>query len=598
MTSQPPITPALLAVARGDAPADLLLTNARTVNVFNRTIEPPTAIAIHAGRIAGIGPEYSSASRVIDLGGAFVCPGFIDAHMHVESTMLPPSQFVRLAAPHGTTGVILDPHEIANVLGLAGIRYLMDDADGLPLNAFFAASSCVPASHLETSGARLEAADLAPLFDDPRWGGRVVALAEMMNFPGVIHADPAILAKVNLGLSRRIIDGHAPGLRGRALNAYLAAGITSDHECTTADEAREKLARGMRIFIREGSAARNLDALLPLVTPATAHRFCFCTDDRHPADLASEGHIDHVVRRAIRAGLDAPTAIAIASIHAAQHYRLAGLGAIAPGYQADLIVFDKTADLRPRQVYFRGERVAEDGRYLPEPRPARTAPASGVRLPEGLSEASLAIPVTRPAIKIRVIGMHAHQLLTEHLLIEPRIESDRYIADPRPERDLLKLAVIERHRIKSPLPEGGAGDGLRTGFGLGFVHGFGFSRGAIASTVGHDSHNLAVVGANDRDMLAAARALAEVGGGQCVVEGGRVLALLPLPIAGLMSDQPAEVVVRQQAALLAAAKALGCPLHDPFMPLSFLPLPVIPHLKLTDRGLVDVDRFEIVSLEV
>src|SRR6185295_11342034 len=282
------IHPDLIAVARGDAPADLLLTGARVINVFTSEIEN-TNIAIKGERIAGVG-AYTSAARSLNLNGAYVAPGFIDAHMHVESTFLPPSEFVRLASPHGTTGVVLDPHEIANVLGLDGIRYIMDDARGLPISAMFALSSCVPASHLETSGARLEAKDLEPLFDDPR----VVALAEMMNFPGVVNADPGVFAKINLGLARRIVDGHAPGLRGKALQAYVASGISSDHECTTADEALEKIRLGMRIFIREGSAARNLEALLPAVNSNNKHRFSFCTDDRHPADLVNEGHIDHI----------------------------------------------------------------------------------------------------------------------------------------------------------------------------------------------------------------------------------------------------------------------------------------------------------------
>lgn len=586
-----PITPALLAVARGDAPADLLLADARVVNVFTRRVEGPTSVAIFEGRIAGVGPDYARAVRTIRLGGAFVAPGFIDAHMHVESAMLPPSQFVRLAVPHGTTGVVLDPHEIANVLGLDGIRLLMEDAEDLPIHAWFAVSSCVPSSPLETSGATLDAADLAPLFDDERLGPRIAALAEVMNFPGVIRGDDAVLAKVNLGLSRRIVDGHAPGVSGRALNAYVAAGITSDHECTTAEEALEKLARGMRIFIREGSAARNLDALLPVVTPGTAHRFCFCTDDRHPADLEGEGHVDHVVRRAIAGGLDAPTAIAIASINAAEHYRLPQVGAVAPGYHADLVVFDDLGDVRPRQVYFGGALVAEDGRCLGPERPQAAGARGAVRLPHGLSEASFAVPARRRSQggreggRVRVIGMNPHQLVTESLVMEGMVRGGQYVADPS--RDVLKLAVIERHR--------GAG-----GIGLGFVKGFGFVRGAIASTVGHDAHNLAVVGADDRDMLVAARAVADAGGGQCAVLGGRVLALLPLPIAGLMSDRPAEAVIAQQAALLAATGdgGLGCPLRDPFMPLSFLSLPVIPHLKLTDRGLVDVDRFRVVPIEV
>ena len=575
------ITPDLLSVSRGDSPAELLLTNARVINVFSQGLDKAN-VAIHGGRIAGVGP-YTRAVESIDLAGAYIGPGFIDAHMHVESTLLPPSEFVKLAAPHGTTSVVLDPHEIANVLGLAGIRYLMDDARGLTLNAMFALSSCVPSSHLETSGAQLEAHHLEPLFDDPR----VVALAEMMNFPGVVNADPGVLAKINLGLERRVVDGHAPGLRGFGLQAYAAAGISSDHECTTLEEAQEKLRLGMRVFIREGSAARNLEALLPAITPANGHRFSFCTDDRHPADLVDDGHIDHVIRRAVRLGLDPILAIAIGSFHTAQHYRQRDLGAVAPGYQADLVVFDDLRDIRPRLVFYRGRLVARDGKLIENTRHgtgsrAAVPPPSALRLSAQLSEASFAIPAQPGAGAIRVIGMDPHQLVTASLTMPPAVDRGRYVSDL--DRDMLKLAVIERHR--------GTGN-----IGRGFVQGFGLRDGALASTVGHDSHNLAIVGTNDRDMLIAARSLESVGGGQCAVRDGAVLALLPLPIAGLMSDQPAATVIAQQAELLKASHALGCPHHDPFMPLSFLPLPVIPHLKLTDLGLVDVDRFAIVPLE-
>jgi adenine deaminase len=585
---EPPITPALLAVARGDAPADLALIGGRIVNVFSGEILPATVL-IAGRRIAALLPPSDplNAARTLDLTGAHIAPGFIDAHMHVESTMMPPSEFVKLAAPHGTTGVVLDPHEIANVQGLAGLRAMMDNARRLPLNFMFALSSCVPSCHLETSGARLDAADLAPLFDDER----VVALAEMMNFPGAIHADPGVLAKINLGLARRLVDGHAPGLTGRGLQAYAAAGISSDHECTTLAEAREKLRAGLRIFIRQGSAARNLDALLPLITDATRSRFCFCTDDRHPADLLHEGHIDHVVRLAIARGLDPVAAVTIGSLNTAQHYRQRDRGAVAPGYFADLIVFDDLRDLRPRLTFFEGALIAENGRSLgPATNPADAArrfPTSPVRLPPSLSESSFRVPFPQAphphAPLLRVIGMDPHQLVTEHLHLAPRIESGAIVADPS--RDVLKLAVIERH----------TGSGR---IGLGFVKGFGLVRGAIASTVGHDAHNLAVLGANDTDMLAAARALADAGGGQCAVHQGRLLALLPLPIAGLMSDQPADTIIRQQHALHDATRSLGCPHADPFMPLSFMPLPVIPKLKLSDLGLVDVERFEIVPLIV
>ncbi len=573
--------PDLLAVARGDAAADLLLTNGRIVNVFTRTVESGS-VAIFRERIAGVG-DYSRAARTVDLKGAFIAPGFIDAHMHVESTMMTPDQFVRLASPRGTTGVVFDPHEIANVLGAPGIRWLMDASRGLSMNILFAVSSCVPSSPLETAGARLEAADLAPFFDDPR----VVALAEMMNFPGVVNAVPDVLAKMRLGLERRIVDGHAPGLSGKPLQAYIAAGVSSDHECAARVEAEEKLRLGMTIYIREGSAARNLEALLPAVTQANAHQFCFCTDDRHPGDLAEEGHIDHVVRRAIGLGLEPCTAIAMASLHAARHYRQADLGAIAPGRFADLVVLDDLRGLRAQRVYHHGALVGENGSFVQDARAAGrgTAPAppkSAVRIPVDLSERSFHIPAPRDGRAIRVIGLREGQLLTDDLREPPRVEGGACIADPS--RDVLKFAVIERHRASGAI-------------GLGFVRGFGLKRGAIASTVGHDSHNLSVVGGSDADMVVAARALAECGGGQCAALDGRVLALLPLPIAGLMSGEPAAEVIRMQRALLEAAGTLGAEMHDPFMPLSFLSLCVIPSLKLSDLGLVDVDRFEIVPLE-
>ena len=578
--------PAFLAACRGDEPADLVLKGGRFVNVFTREIVE-ASVAIFGGRFACIG-EQTQARQVVDVGGRYIAPGLIDAHMHCESTCMLPSSFVGVAAPHGTTGVVFDPHEIANVLGIEGIRFLMDESVGLPMHIMFAASSCVPSSPLETSGARLEAEDLTPLFDDDR----VVALAEMMNFPGVVHADAGVLAKVALGLDKRIVDGHAPGLTGPALSAYVGAGISSDHEATTAAEALEKVRLGMQVYIREGSAARNLEALVPAVTQANAHRFCLCTDDRHPGDLASEGHIDHVVRKAVRLGLDPVTALAMASVHAANHYRQPDLGAIAPGRLADLIVFEDLSDIRPQQVYFQGRRIAEDGSMLVVPKVAGKGGAASARrptviLPASLDESSFAIPVDAadktPASRIRVIVADPHQLYTAEKIVEPKVTDGLYIADPS--RDLLKLCVIERH---------GKGGGI----GRGFVTGFGFSGGALASTVGHDAHNLAVVGDNDADMLVAARTLAECGGGQCVIRGGEVLATLRLPIAGLISDASPQVVIAEQWALLDAAHAIGCPLDDPFMPLSFLTLPVIPKLKLTDLGLVDVDFFEIVPLAI
>lgn len=574
-----PADPEVIAVARGDAPADLILTNARVVNVFTGEIEP-NDVGIKNGRVAFVAPAMEQfATERVDLNGSYVAPGLLDAHMHVESTMLPPSEFVTLALPHGTTGAVFDPHEIANVLGVEGIRWVMDNAEGLPFRAMFGVSSCVPSSPLETAGAALSAADLAPLFEDER----VVTLAEMMNFPGVVNAFPDVLAKVDLGLRERMVDGHCPGLRGRALQAYIGAGVGSDHECTSAEEASEKVARGMHVYIREGSAARNLDALLPSVTDANFHRFSFCTDDRHPGDLRDDGHIDHVLRKAIAKGMDPVRAITMATYNTARHYRQDMVGAVAPGRHADLIVFDDLRDIRPRLVYVGGRVVSEDGRFVGEI-PSRRAPApkGSVALPTELDEGSFRIPSDR-GTRVRVIGMDPHQLVTEERILDAREENGQLVSDL--DHDLLKMAVVERHA--------GAGN-----IGLGFVEGFGLRHGAIASTVGHDSHNLAIVGVNDGDMLVAARALEEAGGGQCAVRDGEVLALLALPIAGLMSDRPASEVIESQERLLEASRALGCPHHDPFMPLSFMCLPVIPKLKLTDLGLVDVDRFEVVPLYV
>ena len=574
-------SPEFMAVARGDQEADTVFVNGRVINVFTRQIDN-VSVWVFGGRIASIGTGPFSAKKTINLDGRFLAPGLIDAHMHVESTMMMPREFVRIAAPHGTTGVVFDPHEIANVLGMAGIKLLMDASVGLPMNIMFAASSCVPSSAFENSGARLEADDLEPMFED----ARVVALAEMMNFPGVFLGDESILAKVQLGLDRAIVDGHCPGLSGPALGAYVASGVSSDHECTTPEEALEKIKLGLRVFLREGSAARNLEALVGVVNSENATRFCFCTDDRHPGDLHREGHIDHVVRKAITLGLDPVTALAMGSLHVADHYRQPDLGAIAPGRQADLIVFDDLADIRPTSVYCRGELVAENGTILESalkqaPAPDDSHSRNSVRLTTKFHEGSLRIRAGEDTELIRVIEADPHQLVTGEVHMKPSLQDGFFIADPS--RDLLKLAVIARH-------------GVTDGIGLGFVTGFGFANRALASTVGHDAHNLAVVGTNDTDMATAAKALENAGGGQCVVQNGKVLGLMPLPIAGLISDADAMTLIEQQDALLASVQAIGCPIEDPFMPLSFLPLPVIPKLKLTDLGLVDVEQQRIVPL--
>ncbi|MBL6997693.1 MAG: adenine deaminase [Phycisphaerales bacterium] len=544
---------------------DTILRGGKLVNVQARTIDQ-VDVGIKDGRVI-LGA--TDATAIIDLNGSYISPGFIDAHMHVESTMLPPTSFAKLSLPHGTTAAIFDPHEIANVLGIAGIKLIMDDAKNIPFDAFFAASSCVPASPLETSGATLLAEDLEPLFEDER----VVALAEMMNFPGVIHDDPEVHKKIKMGLRLdKKVDGHCPGLRGKDLLKYISAGISSDHESITAEEALEKLEAGMQIYIREGSAAKNLEALLPIITPENAHKICFCTDDRHPADLRDEGHIDHIIRKAIKLGLDPILAICIATKHVADHFDLTEMGAIENDKLANLVVFDNLQKPIPKQTWHHGRVIADNGKVVGIPSTTDwTIAKNSVHLPSSITQESFATKIQSEPI--RVIGLIQGQLLTEELHLKST------------DSDVLKMAVIERHHNTGNV-------------GLGFVRGFSFSGGAIASTVGHDAHNIAVVGDNDEDMFLAAKSLQTSGGGQCVVSNGKLLAILPLPIAGLMSDEQPELVISQQKSVLSAIASLGCPLEDPFMPLSFLPLSVIPKLKLSDLGLVDIDQFKIVALEV
>jgi adenine deaminase len=563
---------ATIAVARGEEPADLLLKNARLVNVLSGEIHPAD-IAVYDGIVVGFG-EYH-ANQVLDLEGKFVCPGLMDAHVHLESSMVQPAEFARAVVPLGTTSVICDPHEIANVLGLDGVQYILDASEGLPLHVYVMVPSCVPATHMETAGAELTAADVEELMGRDR----VLGLAEMMNFPGVLYRVPDVLEKIKAA-GDRPIDGHAPGLSGLDLNAYIAAGIGSDHECTDLKEAREKLRRGMHILIREGTTARNLHALLPLVTPANARLCHFCTDDRHPDTLLdkAQGHIDDIVRKAIAWGLDPLTAIQMASSNTAEYFRLRGVGAIAPGYRADMLVLDDLEMIQVAQVYAAGRLVAEQGSFL----------ASRSDFPQVPLQPS--VHVDPPALDFtivagdgpaRVIGAIPEQVVTKELRLEPTTENGLVISDPG--RDLLKIAVVERHR--------------RTGnVGLGLVQGVGLKRGAIASSVAHDSHNLVVIGASDDEMRAAVAAIVEMGGGQVVIDGGEVKAACPLPIAGLMSDQPLETVAAQVEALTQTSHALGCTLPDPLMTMSFLALAVIPSLKLTDRGLVDVNKFDIVPL--
>jgi adenine deaminase len=573
-------TAELLKAARGEEVADLLLTNLRLVNVLTGEIYP-AEIAVKNGVIIGTGAgEGYAAAETLDLGGRFVAPGLIDAHVHIESSLCTPPEFSRAALTHGVTTVVTDPHEIANVHGLAGIRYMLQTALRTPLSILVMASSCVPATHMETSGASLDAADLATLLDDPR----VIGLAEMMNYPGAFYGDPGVLRKLE-AFAGKPLDGHCPGLSSRPLNAYITAGIGSDHECTTVAEALEKLRKGLVIFIREATNARNLRPLLPLVTPENSRRICWCTDDRQPADLIDEGSIDHMVRVAIaEGGLDAVTALRMGSLNTAEYFGLADRGAIAPGRRADFFVFDDLDAPRAELVFCGGTLVAQAGELTV----ALQTPAEGEELPGTLNIAWESVDFTMPAPpegnRVRVIGSIENQLVTEHRIEGAPVSGGVIVADPA--RDILKMAVIERH----------TGTGR---IGKGLIHGIGLKRGAIAGTVAHDHHNLVVIGVDDASMMAAARAVGQTGGGLVAVDGETVLGSLPLPVGGLMSEAPiAEVRADLDRLLTAARDTLGCPLHDPFMAMSFMALEVIPSLKLTDLGLVDVEQFKLVDFVV
>lgn len=564
----------MIRVARGEAEADILLKNARIVNVFSGEIHEGH-VAIAHSQIVGIG-EYQ-AKQEIDLAGHYLCPGFIDAHVHIESSMVSVPQFTRAVLPRGTTSVVADPHEIANVLGLDGIRYMLESSKYNPLSVHFTLSSCVPATDMETTGSRLRAFDIFPYFTE-KW---VVGLAEMMNYPGVLFRDLDVLDKLKVAQRHgKRIDGHAPGLTGHDLAAYIAAGVSSDHECTALEEAREKLRMGMYIMIREASTAHNLLDLLPLITPVNSRHCMFVTDDRHPADLLDEGHIDHLVRMAIHAGLDPVTAIQMATINPAEYYGLNDKGAIVPGRRADLVVFNNFEDLYIERVFRGGQLVAEDGHLLPTVTLPRHVP---VRSSVNVNWENVDLRVPADGTRLRVIELVPDQIITRQLVEEATVDDGLAVADVN--RDLLKIAVIERHLASGQCA-------------VGFVQGFGLKRGALASSVAHDSHNIIVVGTNDQDMLVAAQEIETMRGGLVAVDRGQVRTRLALPIAGLMSDQPIETVRNQMDDLLATAREMGSTFPDPFMTLSFLALPVIPELKLTDQGLVDVNQFQFVPLFV
>jgi len=562
-----------LAVARQDKPAKLILRNAQLINVITGEIYP-TDIVIHDRYVVALGEGYSAENEV-DLKGKYVCPGFIDAHVHIESSLVTPPEFSRAVLPHGVTTVVTDPHEIANVLGLEGMRFMLERAKNGLINMFVMASSCVPATEMETSGARLEAEDLEQLVRS-NW---VLGLAEVMNYPGVAFGDEGMLDKIEL-FKRQILDGHAPGMTGAMLNAYVTAGIMSEHECTTVEEALEKLRLGLTIFIREGTATRNLLPLLPLITPENHTSICFCTDDRIPADLIDKGSIDYMIRVAIENGIDPIMAIRMGTINTARYFRLKKYGAVAPGKYADLVVFSDLQNIMPEQVYRGGELVAKDGGMVVERTPMR---AMDLRSTLNIRPDQLDFSIPADGTEIHVIGSIQDQIVTDHFVETATVAGGLVISDI--ERDILKFAIVERHRATGNI-------------GKGFIKGFGLKRGAIAGTVAHDHHNLTVIGVDDASMETAVRAIIDMGGGLVVVDGEHVLAQLPLPVAGLLSEEPIEEVRATYDILIEKAHDLGNTMSDPFMAMSFMGLEVIPKLKLTDKGLVDVEQFKIVDLFV
>ena len=552
----------IIDVAAGRAPADLVLKNATYVNVFSGELETRD-IAVAEGLIVGLG-RYAGAEEV-DMTGKIVCPGFIDAHIHLESSLVSPAEFARAVIPHGTTTVITDPHEITNVMGEAGIEYMLAATEGLPVDVRFMIPSCVPASPMDESGANLDYRDIDSFFEHPR----VQGLAEMMNFPGIISADSEAVAKIVASQAHhKKIDGHAPGLRGNDLNAYISAGVYSDHECADMEDALEKLRLGQFIMIREGTAAKNLEALMPLILSEKYFDRCmFCTDDKHPSDLLEKGHIDYICREAVRMGADPIRTVQVACLHAARYFLLNNRGAIAPGYLADFAIVEDLKDFHVVTVYKKGNLVYQDSRVADFPLPV--IPEHLIRL----AHDTFHLPVLAPASfaenrRRGLIGMVPGQIITQDAGYADGVDVTR---------DILKMAVIERHKNTRHI-------------GIGYLTGYGLKAGAVATSVSHDSHNIICVGANDGDMAFAANRIAQNKGGIVVVRNGEILEELPLEIAGIMSELPLETVNTLLENAKTAAYSLGVSRDiDPFMTLSFMALPVIPTLRLTTRGVIDVN---------
>ncbi len=556
----------IIDVASGRKKADLILRNVKHVNVRSGDIEE-TDIVIANGKIAALGRGYNGLEE-FDATGLYAAPGFIEGHIHIESSMMTPPYFAKAVLKHGTTSVIADPHEIANVSGIDGVRFMIERSRNLPIDIFFMAPSCVPATPLETSGAKLNANDLKKLKNLER----VIGLAEMMNFPGVYRNDPDVVKKLGIF---EIQDGHAPLLRGKYLNAYISGGIYSDHECTEFDEALEKLKLGMHIMIREGTLAKNLRTLLPLIKPENWPFFSFVSDDRHPSTILNEGHLDSIVRKSLQLGLDLVTAIRLVTINTARYFRLFDRGEIAPGKKADIVLFDK--DINVNHVIKDGHWVVKFGEIQSQFAVSGSKIVGNMNVNPDLK--SLRIPAK--GNRVRVIQVIENSLITGEFISSARVRNGEVVSDV--ERDILKISVWERHK--------GTGN-----VGLGFVNGFGLREGAIASTVAHDSHNIIAIGVTDSDTVFAVHRLKEIGGGMVVVKDGEVMAELPLPVGGLMADLDVDLLSKLEKNLNKAYRALGGTLANPFMQLSFLALPVIPELKITDFGLVR--DFKIVDLFV
>lgn len=565
-----------IAAARGDQPAQLVLKNARVVNVFTHEVEQAD-VAIHQGWIVGVG-EYTGVEER-DLAGRYVCPGLIDGHIHIESSMLCGPAFAQAVLPHGTVAVITDPHEISNVAGTAGLDFMLETTKDLDLSVYFMLPSCVPAADLDESGAVLEAEDLAPYYRSPR----VLGLAELMNAYGTVRGEEKILKKVaDCAAACKPMDGHAPFLSGRELNAYITAGVRSDHECSVLEEAMEKLRRGQYIMVREGTAAQNLQALLPLFREPYCERCMLVTDDKHPGDLLEGGHIDYIIRKAVAAGADPVLAIKMASLIPARYFGLTQNGAVAPGYAADLLVVSDLEQFVVEQVYKGGELVAENGRALRTP-PLRLDRERFDRVLHSFEMEEITLrdlELRQTGEWERVIWLTPHQLLTQEKILPFRSHPGT-APGVDVEQQIVKLAVFERHHNSGHV-------------GLGFLGGYGLQCGAVASSIAHDSHNLILAGTNDADMVLAGNRVRQNGGGLAFAANGRVIGELPLPVAGLMSTESAERVDETLRALKAALREYGISEEiDPFMTLAFVSLPVIPKLRLNTCGIVDVDRHEI-----